>query len=225
MARKPELVSECCNGTFEGRRCAAWRDGVVARPLSRLAGSDQAPRSDRFDDPRRRGGAGLPDADPARAVDGPNRIRSVCWGIWVWLLVLGGIAPMGLNVSSIGLLSTYLDTRDFEHWRGLLLTSYCDRVGRFFGRWCRLDGALLLAAPAYQHYMLPVWLCLFSVPLLALSEVNEGVARAHGWMNSALMPTYLLRPALLIGVRSRPSDSALHSMQLWRWPWQSWHHW
>ena len=55
-------------------------------------------------------------------------------GIWVWLLVLGGIAPMGLNVSSIGLLSTYLDTRDFERWRGLMLTSYCDRVGRFFDR-------------------------------------------------------------------------------------------
>ena len=47
-------------------------------------------------------------------------------------------------------------------------------------------------------YLLPVWLCLFCVPLFALSEVNEGISRAHGWMNTALLPTYLLRPAFLI---------------------------
>jgi O-antigen/teichoic acid export membrane protein len=48
------------------------------------------------------------------------------------------------------------------------------------------------------QYFLAAWLCLFCVPLLGLSEINEGIARAHGWMNTALALTYLLRPILLI---------------------------
>lgn len=47
-------------------------------------------------------------------------------------------------------------------------------------------------------YLMPVWLCLFCVPLFALSEVNEGISRAHGWMNTALVPTYILRPSILV---------------------------
>jgi hypothetical protein len=48
------------------------------------------------------------------------------------------------------------------------------------------------------QYFLAAWLCLFCVPLLGLSEINEGIARAHGRMNTALALTYLLRPILLI---------------------------
>ena len=47
-------------------------------------------------------------------------------------------------------------------------------------------------------YLMPVWLCLFCVLLFALSEVNEGISRAYGWMNTALVPTYILRPSILI---------------------------
>jgi O-antigen/teichoic acid export membrane protein len=49
-----------------------------------------------------------------------------------------------------------------------------------------------------NQYLLPLWLCLFCIPLLALIDLNEGISRAHGWMNTALAPTYLLRPLLLI---------------------------
>lgn len=121
-------------------------------------------------------------------------------GVWIWLLVLGGVAPLGLNISAIGWLSRYHDSKDLEHWRGLLLTSVAVTLGT--GVIMALFGwSVLYLTPNLirDPYLIPVWLCLFCVPLLALSEINEGIARAHGWMNTALMPTYLVRPVLLIG--------------------------
>lgn len=121
-------------------------------------------------------------------------------GVWVWLLVLGGIAPLGLNISSIGMLSRFHDRGELDQWRGLLLTSVgatmvAGLIIAMFG-W-----SVLLLSPGLvnSQYLMPVWLCFFCVPLLALSEMNEGIARAHGWMNTALMPTYLARPVLLVG--------------------------
>jgi O-antigen/teichoic acid export membrane protein len=42
--------------------------------------------------------------------------------VWVWLLVLCGIAPLGLSVSAIGLLATYHEQGDLARWRGFLMT-------------------------------------------------------------------------------------------------------
>lgn len=120
-------------------------------------------------------------------------------GVWVWLLVLGGISPLGLNISLIGHLATHHEAGDLARWRGLLMT----------GIWVTLLSGTLIAVAGLTFvwtlphliadaYLMPVWLCLFCVPLFALSEVNEGIARAHGWMNTALLPTYLLRPLFLI---------------------------
>lgn len=121
-------------------------------------------------------------------------------GVWVWLLVLGGVAPLGLNISAIGLLSTYHAADDLDHWRGLLATSIAATLGAGLVV-AGLGWTVIYLTPELisQQYLMPVWLCLFCVPLLAMSEMNEGISRAHGWMNTALAPTYLLRPVLLIG--------------------------
>ena len=121
-------------------------------------------------------------------------------GIWVWLLVLGGVAPLGLNVQIIGRLATLHDAGEIAAWRGLMLTSVL--VAIVMGALVVAGGWTLLAVnPTLfsNDYLLPLWLAVLCVPLIALTEVNEGIARAHGWMLAALAPTYLLRPVLLIG--------------------------
>jgi O-antigen/teichoic acid export membrane protein len=119
--------------------------------------------------------------------------------VWVWLLVLCGIAPLGLSVSAIGLLATYHEQGDLARWRGLLMTGVF--VTLLSGAAISAAGlALIWSLPHLiaDAYLMPLWLCLFCVPLFALSEINEGISRAHGWMNTALVPTYILRPSLLI---------------------------
>ncbi len=120
-------------------------------------------------------------------------------GVWVWLLVLGGIAPLGLNITVIGLLSTFHERADHAQSRGLMATSILvpSAAGLVIGGsgWLTL---WLVPSIVSDPYLVPILLSLVCVPLLALCDVNEGIARAHGWMNTALLPTYLLRPALLI---------------------------
>ncbi len=121
-------------------------------------------------------------------------------GIWVWLIVFGGIAPLGLNVGIIGPLATFRDEGDLARWRGLVLTSVAVTCGA--GLTLALGGWLAIAAAPglfAKAYLMPLWLSLFCIPLMALSEINEGISRANGWMTTALAPTYLLRPCLLIG--------------------------
>ncbi|MBU2533602.1 MAG: lipopolysaccharide biosynthesis protein [Alphaproteobacteria bacterium] len=121
-------------------------------------------------------------------------------GVWVWLLVLGGIAPLGLNVSVIGLLSTFHDAGTFDRWRGLIVSSVTMAMAASLVIAGIGWGIVHLEPDLFSpQYLMPVWLCLFCVPLMTLSEMNEGISRAHGWMNTSLLPTYILRPLLLIG--------------------------
>lgn len=132
-------------------------------------------------------------------------------GVWVWLLVLSGAAPLGFNISVIGMLPAYKDSADFDRWRGTLLTSVgvtvISSVALSVVGWVALYSMPDLVS---SQYFIPVWLCLFCLPLMALGDTNEGIARAHGWMTTALLPVYVIRPtcliagmsaALLVGVR------------------------
>lgn len=119
--------------------------------------------------------------------------------VWVWLLVAGGTAPLGLNVLVIGLLPGLRDDRDDEHWRGLALLAAATALAT--GLAGAALGWLLLAATPHvvpSPYLAPVWLGLACLPLIALADVNEGIARAHGWLGHALTPAYILRPIVML---------------------------
>ena len=72
---------------------------------------------------------------------------------------------------------------DLARWRGLLMTGVF--VTLLSGAAISAAGlALIWALPHLiaDAYLMPLWLCLFCVPLFALSEINEGISRAHGWI-------------------------------------------
>ena len=120
-------------------------------------------------------------------------------GVWVWLLVLSGVAPLGLDVTVIGQVAGYRERGDAASWRGVMLVS--SLVALIAGCLIAATGlAMLNFMPELMStaYMLPVWLSLFCIPLMAMGNVCDGIARAHGWINTALVPPYVLRPILLI---------------------------
>ena len=51
-----------------------------------------------------------------------------------------------------------------------------------------------------SYYVVPFILGLTCLPMIALSDVLQGVARANSWPISALAPTYLTRPLLILAV-------------------------
>jgi O-antigen/teichoic acid export membrane protein len=49
-------------------------------------------------------------------------------------------------------------------------------------------------------YVLPLYLAFVCVPLYALTDMQDGIGRGNAWMGVALVPPYVLRPMLLLGV-------------------------
>jgi len=121
--------------------------------------------------------------------------------VWAWLLIAGGTLPLGLNVTVIGRLPHYLAGGEIARWRGLALGS----MAVTFALSCLVAAAgiaLLVWVPALAGHPLAALavLGMICLPLLALAEINEGIARAHGWIGSALLPAYVARPLIMLGL-------------------------
>src|SRR5690606_9519832 len=63
-----------------------------------------------------------------------------------------------------------------------------------------LGGVWLFSDQIESYYVLPFYLGLACLPVIALSDVLEGVARANGWSVKALTPVYILRPLLILAL-------------------------
>jgi len=119
--------------------------------------------------------------------------------VWTWLLISGGTLPLGFNVAVIGRLPGYLSAGSVVHARGFAVTAF--GITAALSVVVALAGIALLtwqpeiAAGPIASLALLAFLCL---PLLALADLNEGVARAMGWMGSALVPAYIARPITML---------------------------
>jgi O-antigen/teichoic acid export membrane protein len=122
---------------------------------------------------------------------------------WTWLLIIGGALPLGFNVAVVSLLPRCLAEGDLARARGL--------VGLAVGLTLALSAlvsavaiGLIVWRPAFVEGPLAslAILAILCIPLLALGDVNEGLARAMGCMGSALLPAYVARPLLILAAGS-----------------------
>lgn len=119
--------------------------------------------------------------------------------VWTWVLILGAIPHLGLNLASIRLAPVYRETGDFERLRGLvhgtrMFAVASGTVVMALG----LLGVWLFQNHIQSHFVLPIYLALVCVPLYALTDVQDGIGRGNAWMSIALVPPYILRPLLLL---------------------------
>ncbi|MFZ3033034.1 MAG: oligosaccharide flippase family protein, partial [Parvibaculum sp.] len=119
--------------------------------------------------------------------------------VWVWVIILGILAPMGFGTSTLRFVPDY---RVKEKWRrlaGILDASW--QMVLIFGLAAMGFGLMVLAlfhnivAP---YYVWPLAIALICVPAFALTDTLEGTARAFGWVNLAYLPAYIIRPVSII---------------------------
>ncbi len=119
--------------------------------------------------------------------------------VWVWVIILGILAPMGFGTSTLRFVPDY---RVKEKWRrlaGILDASW--QMVLIFGLAAMGLGLVALAAlhnVVAPYYIWPLAIALICVPAFALSDTLEGTARAFGWVNLAYLPTYIIRPVSVI---------------------------
>ncbi len=119
--------------------------------------------------------------------------------VWTLVLVLSGLSHLGLNTAVIRLLSRYEALGEHGLARGLLRGS----------RLVVMTSASVVAAIAFcvlwavpdivsSAYVLPIFLGLVCIPMAAVSDVQDGIGRSRGWIATALLPPYVLRPTLVL---------------------------
>jgi O-antigen/teichoic acid export membrane protein len=97
------------------------------------------------------------------------------------------------------LLPVLRERGDDAQARGLLLGARLMGVG--CATLIALLGLLLLAVAGHvleSHLLLPACLALICVPIATLTDLQDGIGRANGWLAIALLPPYVLRPLLLL---------------------------
>lgn len=118
--------------------------------------------------------------------------------VWVLVVVFGNLSCLGMHTAVIRFLPVHR-TDDHSLVRGLNWTV------RVFA----MVSASLLAAVGFfvlhlagdriaEFWMVPLFLGLFTLPMIALGDVLDGTARANGWIVTALSPTYIIRPVLIL---------------------------
>ncbi|HAC60072.1 MAG TPA: hypothetical protein DCF73_17185 [Rhodobiaceae bacterium] len=119
--------------------------------------------------------------------------------VWVWVIVLGIVVPMGFGTSVLRFIPEYRAQGRWRRLRGFLGTSF--RVVLATSCFAALAGLLLLwtvRGHIEDYYVLPMAIGLLCVPAFALTDWQEGAARAFGWVNLAYIPPYIIRPLLIV---------------------------
>ncbi len=120
--------------------------------------------------------------------------------VWTWVLVLGGLSPIGLNMAVIRLVPEYRERDQLDRVRGLKFGSNLTAFAIGSGL-AALGGAGLWLFEPYvaNYYILPLYLALICVPIYALGDMQDGLGRGQAWMGIALVPPYILRPLIVLG--------------------------
>lgn len=121
--------------------------------------------------------------------------------VFVAALLSGGLACLGMQTAALKFVATYRASGDMERLRGILFASRLVAIGLATVA-AVMGGAILWllrdVVPAF--YFTPFVLALALLPLIALSEVQDMLGRAFDSPEAAFLPTFIVRPTLLLGL-------------------------
>jgi O-antigen/teichoic acid export membrane protein len=119
--------------------------------------------------------------------------------VWTTMVIAGNISCFGFHTSIIRFIPEYRERGMSAELRGVLVAS------RLFVLVASTAIAVLgglsvwyLSGAIESYYVVPFILGLVCLPMIALSDVVQGTSRAYSWAVSALSPTYLARPVLIL---------------------------
>ncbi len=119
--------------------------------------------------------------------------------VWTTMIIVGNLSCLGFHTSVIRFIPEFRERGMDANLRGIIVASrvfvlIASTVLALLGA-----AAVWLFAPLIEHYyVIPFLLGIFCLPMIALSDVLQGIARAHSWAFSALSPVYLVRPVLIL---------------------------
>jgi O-antigen/teichoic acid export membrane protein len=121
--------------------------------------------------------------------------------VWTWLLMLGGLAPLGLAYLPQRFIPEYVARGDHDRLRGFLRGARWICFG--LGSVAALVGILVILALGTQldtRYVLPFLFALACLPIFPVSSAQESISIAYNWIGTALVHGYIVRPLLMLAI-------------------------
>jgi O-antigen/teichoic acid export membrane protein len=121
--------------------------------------------------------------------------------VWTWVLLLGSMMDFGISASAQKIIPEYRTRGEHALLRGFLSGS----------RWLTLTlssiGAVLLACVVHlagpwidPNSVGPLYIGCLTLPAFVVANTQDGIARSHDWMRLGLMPQFIVRQTLIIGI-------------------------
>lgn len=119
--------------------------------------------------------------------------------VWALVVIVGDMSCLGFHTTVVRFLPGYVGRSAHAEIRGLtstarifaMLSSTVIAAAGFLVLWIFHDAIT-------GYYIVPLFIGLFCMPMIALGDVLESTARAHSWALVALSPTYIVRPLLIL---------------------------
>jgi O-antigen/teichoic acid export membrane protein len=121
--------------------------------------------------------------------------------VWTWVLLLGSMMDFGISASAQKIIPEYRTRGEHALLRGFLsgsrwLTFTLSAIGAVL-----LAGVVHLAAPWIDpNSIVPLYIGCLTLPAFVVANTQDGIARSHDWMRLGLMPQFIVRQTLIIGI-------------------------
>jgi O-antigen/teichoic acid export membrane protein len=131
--------------------------------------------------------------------------------VWTWVLLLGSMMDFGISASAQKIIPEYRTSGEHALLRGFLSGS----------RWMTfivsaavsvlLAGVVRSLSPWIgAGEITPLYIGCLTLPAFVVANTQDGIARSHDWMRLGLMPQFVVRQTLIIGLTAGAFALGLH---------------
>lgn len=118
---------------------------------------------------------------------------------WVWVTVLGVVGAIGFNRASLRFVADYLSKGRWGRLKGYLFMSrglvLAASVGFMLIGWAAVG---LGREAIHGYFVVPMLIAMACIPFFGLTDMQECLARGFGSVNTAYVPSYIVRPTLIL---------------------------
>lgn len=118
---------------------------------------------------------------------------------WTTVIIIGSLSCLGIHTTVIRFIPEYQEKGALAELRGLLFTSriFVLAASTLITA-AGTAGVWLLRNQIESYYLVPFLVGMICMPMIAMSDLLQGMSRANSWALLALAPTYIVRPLLIL---------------------------
>jgi O-antigen/teichoic acid export membrane protein len=129
--------------------------------------------------------------------------------VWVAAILVGGFGAIGFQISPLRFIPEYIERQRTGLLRGIVVGARLYGLAAATAIAVIAAGLLLMFQDTLgEEHIMPFFLAAICLPMLALGEIQDGIARAFSWSRLAFIPTFIVRPTAIISSCGRQCSLA-----------------